>query len=425
MKVLELPKYLTIRIGGIIEGIENIRLLINLISKYNLARDTAYKYIIQEFSDLKTFLAKKYGKVIKKYEDWKKLSDRFEKTIAGHLYHIAYEKLSNKKYAEAVSLEVYSTLKSLNCLRDKLRQLGEYRLVNELPNDNEIEFKIWKHVTCIGNTDKSDRGNRNIKLFDDRTLRITYLTREYIYGKWSVHSRKYKEIIYDLISNIENGNYIPYTAKVVLKNEYIGNEVLPVEIHITLPFEYVMKFEKIVQHNVTNYPMDKITGHDVNVDRINDVIVNVKNLQIVTHRTFWFDEVNIKNISHDYIWNKIVLKITESIGWNVGNKSFIHVFEDYELIGDWKLLDQLKNKSLKNSESNWRKYSFRSSVIEKYGIELYKYGLPLPKLINPSFTSKLAEETCHFFGLDKHTMSTYYITVFYILEQEINNKNHQ
>ena len=420
MRIFELPKYWTIKIGGIIEEIENVNKFEDLIVKFNRARDETYKYIIQEFGDLKSFLQKKFNKTIKRYEDWKALSEKFERMVAGFLRsEVTYQYIQNKIYADTVALKVYSTLKSLNCLRDKLRSLGEYKLVNELPNDNEIEFGTWLFIESLGDKDVSSKGNRNIKLFKDGTLRITYAIRNYIYGKWSCKGKKYSQVINKLLTDIENGNYIPYTARVLIAKEFCDKLVL--DIHITLPFDYV--FGDIKQIYAPN--TGRITGHDVNVDRINDVIVRVKDLKLVKHKTFWFDEANVKNINSDRIWTTIEKKIRESIVWNMKHQSYIHAFEDYELIGDWKFIDLLRNKPFRNPESNWRKYSFRSSVIEEYGIELYKLGLPKPYLINPSFTSKLAEETCYFFGLDRHTMSAYYTAVLYLLKQELNNKNYQ
>lgn len=67
------------------EGDENVSKFEDLIIKLNRARDETYKFITQELSNLKTFPQKKFNKVIKKYEDWKTLSEKFERTVAGYL----------------------------------------------------------------------------------------------------------------------------------------------------------------------------------------------------------------------------------------------------------------------------------------------------------------------------------------------------
>ncbi len=417
MKIVELPKYLTIKLEGVIEKQEHQNKLFNKIVQYNIARDKYFKYIIQDYGDLKTYLLKKFNKKITRYEDWKKLSEKdFVKVIAGAEYHIVYDILENAKYSEAVVMETISTLMSINALKDKLRTLGEYKLTNELPNDSEIEFNIWRHITCIGSTYRTDKGNRNVKFFSDRTFRITCSQRDYVYGKFLVHG-KYREIMYDLINKCQNNNPIPYTVRAILKSDVTEN-IWKIDFHVSLPFEYIIQFYQKVEIN-HEIDTDKVTGHDINIDRLNDVVINIKNLQIITHKTFWFEEASRKNILKERVWNEIVKAIRESIVWNLENNSCNHVFEDYEFIGDWKLISTLRGKKLKSSEANWKITTFRSSVIEKYAIELYKYNLPLPKVIDPSFTSKIAEEIHSFLGLDKHTISAYLIACFGVIEKEL------
>ncbi|GEM_PF-1837335 len=421
LKQVELPKYLTIRINFKIDNKECVKKIINLISRYNNARDKFYKYIIDSYGDLKTFIKKEFGKEIKRYEDWKKLSENFEqKIIAGKFYQIVYDVLPNAKYSEAVVYEVYSTLKSLNCLRDKLRSLGEYKLVNELPNDNEIEFEIWKHVTCIGSREKSHKGNRNIKFYEDGTLRITYFNRQYIYGKWYEDSKRDSQILMDLIKRCNSENTIPYTARVIIYLDRKDLDIVKGQVHISLPIDYVFSFYNVPKYQ--HWFNGIISGKDINADRINSVIVRMIDFKAIAWKTFWFEEASIKNIQCDRIWYWINYAIKNDIYWCLDHKCFIHVFEDCNLIGDWKLLNTLRRKKLKDTEANWRMITFRSSVVEKYTIELYKYNLPLPYLTHPAYTSKIAEEVHTLFGWDIHTTSAYLIACFGAIEHELNQE---
>jgi len=421
LKQAELPKYLTIRINFKIDDKESVKKIIDLISRYNNARDKFYKYIIDNYGDLKTFLKKEFGKEIRRYDDWKRLSENFEqKIIAGKFYHIVYDVLLNAKYSEAVIYEVYSVLKSLNCLRDKLKQLGEYKLANELPSDSEIEFKLWNHVTCIGSREKSHRGNRNVKFFEDSTLRIAYFNRQYIYGRWYEDSKRDSQILMDLIKRCNSSDPIPYTARVIVYFDREDLDVVRGQVHISLPIDYVLSFYNVPKYQ--HWFNGIISGKDVNADRINSVVVRMKDFKAIAWKTFWFEEANIKNIPRDRVWFWINHTIKNDIYWCLRHKCFIHVFEDYELIGEWKWIDSLKNKKLRDTEANWKMITFRSSIVEKYNVELYKHNLPLPHLIHPVYTSKIAKEVHTLFGWDVHTTSAYLIACFGAIEHELNQE---
>jgi len=413
MKIFTPPEYITIITYSRITGIENIKLLLNYISKYNLARDRIYKTFVENYHNLQT-LWKEYGIYVSKFEDLKKINEKKEKAlIQNEFYDIAYDVLLNAGYAEGVSWEVYATLKSLNALKLKVKELDK-KLVDSIPNDDEIEFNLWKYITCIGRATKYDKGNRNIKLLSTNEARINLNIKWVNVPIW-IKSRKYRYVIQNLIDNISNGNYIAYTARVIVNKEYVGGTSLPIEIHITVPIEPM--YEIYPKIKVRESPL--VAGHDVNSDRLNTVIIDSRNFKAIHWRTWWYTNASIKNINADKIWNEITQTIGNDIEFCRQRNCFYHVFEDYSLIGEWKLLDSLRHKKLRDTEANWRMITFRSSVIEKYGIELYLLGYSLPQLIHPKGTTQIAEEIHTLFGWDVHTTSAYLIACFGTIEKEM------
>ncbi len=84
-----------------------------------------------------------------------------------------------------------------------------------------------------------------------------------------------------------------------------------------------------------------------------------------------------------------------------------------KLMGMWRFINQLRGNKLKSSEGNWRKFTFRSSIIEKAGIIAIREYYPIPILHNPAGIDELAKETCKQFGLDGHMMEAYYVATLW------------
>jgi len=160
----------------------------------------------------------------------------------------------------------------------------------ELSSDLEIEFSNWNYISCIGVEEECRKGNRNIKLDSEGDLRINNPFGSYLTGKVKLNSRFgriFKQIYNDLIDN----DLLQYYARIVKMNERFYDETLVCEVQISVPFETYLQYDfgKVIYPNVTYSLM---SGQDVNVDRVNSVIVNRKTLRIVNMRTFWFDEAN-------------------------------------------------------------------------------------------------------------------------------------
>ena len=431
IKIIELPREITYIGYAIFKGFNNIIQLDYLIQKFNNAKDEAVK-IVKEYGGYKELVKKvtqevntKAGKrifkitEIRKYEDYKLIDN---KVLAGYLYQHIYNELPNMKYSTTVFFEVLNAFKSINVLRDKLKLIGKYKLANELPSDLEIEFNYWNFISCIGTKEKGRKGNRNIKVNPNGEVRINNPFGRDITGFVKFEGRFgriFKQIYNDLISI----DQLQYYARVVRIFENYNSEYVRCAIHVIIPFDIHVQYDcgKIVYPDVTQLLM---SGQDVNADRVNSVIVNRKDLQIVNIRTFWFDEANQKGVDSDYVWWRIEKELHELFRWLKKNKCFLSIWEDYELMGMWRFIIQLKGEKLRSSEGNWRKFTFRSSIIEKAGVVAVREYYPLPILHNPAGIDKLAKETCSYFGLDEHMMEAYYIATLWHLEQEINDKNH-
>ena len=51
------------------------------------------------------------------------------------------------------------TLKGLNALKDKLKELGYRKEADSIPTEFEIEFSYWNFIASIGAVQKRHKGN--------------------------------------------------------------------------------------------------------------------------------------------------------------------------------------------------------------------------------------------------------------------------
>jgi len=412
IKLAQLPDYITIKIPCKIYGFNNIINLDYLIQKFNETKETYFKYVLEE-GGYKQLVRKTLGKEIKKYNDYKRIN---EYTIVNKTYHIVYSITKDAFLAKTATLQVLWTLKGLNALKDKLRELGHYKESESIPTEHEVEFSYWNYIACIGAKEKGHKGNRKIKLRQDgHTLEILNPFGDRIIGSYRFEG-KFGKILRSIFEHEIWRDQLGYFAKLIRLHENWKTETLHCQLHVTIPMDTYLKYAGLSVREptlVTGYA----SGADVNSDRINVAVIRVKDLRLIDYKTFWYDEVNSKGFPHDEAWRIISRRLHEMYVWLRQKNSLYHVFEDYELIGEWKLINQLRGRKLKSSESNWRMVTFRSSVIEKAILIAIRENFPLPVLIDPSNTSQIAKELAPLIGLDIHTTSAYVITCLGILEQ--------
>ena len=418
VRVASLPEYITATFSCRFKGFENIKNFDYLIQKFNEARDEYFKFVLEE-GGYKELVRKKTGINLTRYELYKKVDD---KLIAGYTCNEIYGIIQDKAFAQTISMLILWTLKGLNALKDKLKELGYRKEAESIPTEFEIEFNYWNFIACIGTSERGYKGNRKIKLRPDgKTIDILNPFDRDISGIFKFRG-KFGKIFKIIFENEIWKDKLGYFAKVVRVSENWKNETLYCKVHISVPIDYYLYYggHHVFQPNIW---FGIASGSDVNTDRINTTIVRVKDLKLLDYKTFWFDEVNAKNFSRKKAWEIISSKLHEMFRWVKQKGSRFHVFEDYELIGQWKLINSLRGEKLKNSESNWRLTTFRNSVIEKAVLIAIRENFPIPILINPSETTQIAKELAPMLGLDIHTTSAYVITCLGILEtiNEINN----
>ncbi len=243
------------------------------------------------------------------------------------------------------------------------------------------------------------KGNQNIRLVDTNKLLVNY----HLNGRRGRHNdwikcevrfgEKYIPLIQELIQKALNRE-LSYNAKIVFRNGKIY-------LHISLPIELYLKY---FSRGYANGSL--IASFDFNSDRINMVILDRRGI-IRETRTEWYSEVT----SHGYPKNKAHTKRLQALGrllkYAYHHGVGIVIFED---------LDRIKRKKVKNRDKNAnRKITrFPKRKLLQHAITMaLKYGFKV-YLVNPSYTSKLAEKYKYRLGLDKHTTSAYMLALKYL-----------
>jgi IS605 OrfB family transposase len=238
-------------------------------------------------------------------------------------------------------------------------------------NGGNPKYIHVKSKFLISYAKSNEQGNRNIKI-DDETVRVR-----------DSFSKKWLEFKHDFGDRFIKSD--KYTAKIVFKNGRIY-------LHLSIPF-------KLVQYGITYGKL--IASFDLNSDRINMVIVD-KDGNIRDVKVKHFPEVT----SHGFPRNKakdIRLKaLAELLDYAYYHNVGIVLFEDLDRI------KRRKGKEIKLSKKANRKIQkFAKRELLQYGTTMaLKRGFKV-FLVNPSNTSKIANQIRKTLGLDVHTTSAY------------------
>jgi hypothetical protein len=229
----------------------------------------------------------------------------------------------------------------------------------------------------------------------------------------------YKNIYRDVVKPIVSKSYKlllekvleerqRYTGRVVLKSYGIRNGNLWVrgEVQITIPIDFYYKHMARCREPRGNL----IGGVDVNVDRLNLVIIDEKG-NLRDCKTFWFSETTARGFSRRSAKSIIGTKIRKMLiyAYHQGVKTLF--LENPGVLGKLKLL-WIRAGNRKHENYNYRVSIFKSSIIEMIALKAPLYGVEV-KYVDPKGTtnSKEHDEIVKRYGLDRHNASAYLITL--------------
>jgi len=272
----------------------------------------------------------------------------------------------------------------------------------EYHGSNPLKSKIKKLFIESKGRAGGVKGNQNIKLISTEELVVSYNfnNKPGRHDNW-IHcevrfGEGYLPLIEYIIKKAERG-ILPYTGRLLIKNRK------GIRIHVSVPIHlYTVFFNKGTAFG------SNIASFDLNSDRVNMVIVD-KHGVIRDIKTEWFPEVTRPGYPKDRAWTIRLQKLGKLLSYAYHHRVGTVLFED---------LDRIKRKNgrkaTNNRNANRKMNQFPKKKLLEHGVVMaMKYGFKV-YLVNPSYTSKLAMEIKRWFGLDKHTISAYTLTLKYL-----------
>jgi hypothetical protein len=298
-----------------------------------------------------------------------------------------YEVIPNRRYADGVVVLVRSVYESC-------RQLGV--------DFKSVELSGW----LMFQQSELEYPARNITLKPDYEFHVTTI---------DCSGNTYRDIIkptipkrYRPLLNKVLEERQEYTGRVVVKSHGVrkGSLWLHGEVQVTISVDFY--YEHMARVRVNKGRL--YAGIDVNVDRINLVIVdNDRRLRDVY--TFWFREVVSRGFSGRSARSIIGMRVHEMLEYAYHHGVKALFLENPEVLGKLKLL-WVRSNDRKYENYNYRVSVFRSSVIEMIALKAPLYGIEV-KYVDPKGTTSSREhdEIMEKYRLDRHTASAYLIAL--------------
>ena len=298
-----------------------------------------------------------------------------------------YEIIPNRRYADGVIVLVRSIYESC-------RQLGV--------DFKNVEFSDW----LMFQQAEMEYPVRNITLREGYVFHIT--TIDYVGNIDRVVVKPTIPRGYRLLLDKVLEERVGHTARVVIKDYGIRENRLWVhgEVQLTVPMDFY--YRHMIRYGQNNGRL--FGGVDVNVDRINLVIVD-EGGELRDVKTFWFREVTTRGYPRHRAWSVIGMRVHEMLDYAYHHGVKTLFLEDPGVLGRLKLM-WIRNGRRLHENYNYRVATFRSSVIGMITMKAPLYSIEV-KYVNPKGTTSSEEhdEVMRKHGLDRHTASAYIIAL--------------
>ena len=199
---------------------------------------------------------------------------------------------------------------------------------------------------------------------------------------------------------------IGYPARIYITDYGGGLEHLYGEIQVMVKYDFYLEAMK----RYDKPPGNNIAGIDVNVDRLNLVVIN-RSGDIVWRYTARFPQVTSRGYKRKRAWSIIGERIHEILRNAYSHGASVIAVENPEIIGYLRYY-WIRNGERKTKNYNYKVSIFRNSIIERIMWKAALYGLQVIT-VNPKGTthSNNHEYVMRKCGLDEHTASAYLIAL--------------
>ena len=304
---------------------------------------------------------------------------------------LCYDIIPNRRYIDGVSTLIHASLQSAKALKVDITKL---------------ELKPW--LLFQSEAEPWAKGNLNIQFTNSNNVRILVFGKDKSSRKIDVKPvipKGYAKLIHALIDKALRKE-IGYPARVYIKDYGNGLEHLYGEIQVMVKYEFYLKVMR--RHGK---PLgDNIAGVDVNVDRLNLVVIN-RSGDIVWKYTARFPQVTSRGYPRKRAWSIIGEAVHRVLKNAYSHGASVIAVENPEIIGYLRYY-WIRNGDRKTKNYNYKVSLFRNSIIERIIWKASLYGLQaIPVSPKGTTHSEDHEYVMKRYGLDKHTVSAYLIAL--------------
>ena len=304
---------------------------------------------------------------------------------------MCYDIAPNRRYIDGVSTLIHASLQSAKALKVDV---------------SKIELKPW--LLFQSEAEPWAKGNLNIQFTDYDTMRVLVFEKGKSTRKITIKPiipKGYVRLVRTLVDKALRKE-IGYPARIYIANHGDKLEHLYGEVQVMVKYDLYLEVMKRNDKPLGN----NIAGVDVNIDRINLVVIN-RDGDIVWKHTARFPQVIARGYSRRRAWS-IIGEAIHSILKNAhSHGASVIAVENPEVIGYLKYY-WIRNGDRKSKNYNYKVSIFRNSIIERTMWKAPLYGLQVVT-VNPKGTTRSEdhEYVMRKCGLDKHTASAYLIAL--------------
>ncbi len=304
---------------------------------------------------------------------------------------LCYDIIPNRRYIDGISTLIHASLQSAKALKVDV---------------SELELKPW--LLLQSEAEPWAKGNLNIQFRDYDIVKVLVFDKDKISRKIAIKPiipKGYARLIKALVNKALRKE-VGYPARIYVKDYGNGLEHLFGDVQVMVKYDLYLE----VMKRYDGPRGDNIAGVDVNVDRLNLVVVN-RDGDIVWKYTARFPQVTARGYPRRRAWSIIGEAIHRVLENAYSHGASVIAVENPKIIGYLRYY-WIRNGCRGTRDYNYKVSIFRNTVIEKILWKAPLYGLrAIP--INPKGTTHSGdhEYIMKRYGLDGHTASAYLIAL--------------
>jgi len=304
---------------------------------------------------------------------------------------LCYGIIPNRRYMDGISTLIHASLQSAKALKVDV---------------SKLELKPW--LLFQSEAEPWAKGNLNIQFTDYNTVKALVFDKDKSSRKIIIKPvipKGYARLIKVIVDKALRKE-IGYPARIYIKD--YGDELTHLYGELQVMAKYSLYLEVMKRYDRPRG--NNIAGVDVNVDRINLVVVN-EDKNIVWKYTTRFPQVTAKGYRRTNAWSVIGEAIHRALKNAYSHGASVIAVENPEIIGYLRYY-WIENGERRSKNYNYKVSIFRNSIIERILWKAPLYGLRVvvvdPKGTTHSKDHSYIVRTCR---LDRHMASAYLIAL--------------